>query len=108
MNDIVVIRKNDLNSLLEEIVNTTVKSQESGTSLDRFLNVNQAADFLNLAKQTLYGLTSNRGIPFFKKGKKLYFRESDLKNWLLSGRKATRDEIKEHGIKHANGKGKKP
>jgi excisionase family DNA binding protein len=108
MNEIIVIRKNDLNDLIDGYVKSTVKSKEAMKIEDVFLNVNQAAEFLNLAKQTLYGLTSNRGIPFFKKGKKLYFRESDLKNWLLSGRKATRDEIKEHGIKHANEKGKKP
>lgn len=105
MNDIIVIRKNDLNELIDGIVKSAVKSNESNQQEDRFLSVEQAALFLNLAKQTLYGLTSNRGIPFFKKGKKLYFRKSELKNWLLSGRKATKEEIKQNGLKHLKGKG---
>lgn len=105
MNEIIVISKNDLNDLIDGYVKSNEKSKEAMKIDDVFLNVDQAAKFLNLAKQTLYGLTSNREIPFFKKGKKLYFRQSELKNWLLSGRKATKEEIKENGLKHLKGKG---
>ena len=38
-----------------------------------FMDVNQAADFLGIAKATLYGKCCNLLIPHFKKGKKLYF-----------------------------------
>jgi excisionase family DNA binding protein len=45
---------------------------------NKLLSINEAAKYLNLAKQTLYGFTSTRTIPFIKKGKKLYFKKSDL------------------------------
>ena len=54
----------------------------------------EAADFLNLAKQTLYGMTSRKDIAFLKKSRKIYFRRSDLEAFLAEGRQKTRSEIK--------------
>ncbi len=107
MNDIIVISKNELTELVEGIVKSSVRHDEPQKVERRFLSVEQAAVYLNLAKQTLYGLTSKRSIPFFKKGKRLYFRETDLENWLLSGRKLTREEIKAKGSGRFNQKGGK-
>ncbi len=72
---------------------------------DKLFNVKEAAEYLDLAPQTLYGFTSGRTIPFIKKGKRLYFKESDLEKWLASGRRKTQEEIhaelnKEKGGKH--------
>lgn len=50
-----------------------------------FLNVDQAAAFLNIAKQTVYQLNMEGRIPSIKKGKRLYFRESDLIAWVEKG-----------------------
>lgn len=58
-----------------------------------FLTISEASKYTNLAKQTLYGLTSKRGIPFIKRSKKIYFKKSDLEKWLLEGRKYTKNEI---------------
>ena len=52
---------------------------------ERFFNINEAASFLRLATQTIYGFTSKREIPFIKKGKKLYFKKSALEAWLAEG-----------------------
>ncbi len=56
---------------------------------NKLLSINEAAKHLNLARQTLYGFTSNRVIPFIKKGKKLYFKKSDLNIWLEEGKKSS-------------------
>lgn len=47
------------------------------------------------ASQTLYGFTSKREIPFIKRGKKLYFRKSELENWLLEGKRKSKKEMEE-------------
>jgi hypothetical protein len=47
-----------------------------------FMDVNQAAEFLDIAKATLYGKCCNLLIPHFKKGKKLYFDKAELLDWL--------------------------
>ena len=97
---------------LVSMIKSSVRSVLAEQPLDnqpgevQFLTIKEAASLLNLAPQTLYGYTSNRTIPFIKKGKKLYFRKSDLDIWLLEGRKLTLDEIgiapikKEKGGKH--------
>ncbi len=98
MNDIVVIGRNELEELLKRVSAVGLQSTEAEGREHVFFDVNQAASFLNLARQTVYSMTSKRSIPFFKKGKKLYFRQADLEHWLLSGRKMTQDEIREHGL----------
>lgn len=61
-----------------------------------FLNLTEASKLLNLAPQTIYGLTCKREIPFIKKGKKLYFTELDLISWVEKGRKWSNDELSEN------------
>jgi excisionase family DNA binding protein len=53
----------------------------------------QAVEYLNLAKATLYKFTACREIRHFKKGKKLYFKKSELDEWILESRIKTRKEI---------------
>jgi len=46
-----------------------------------FLNINEAAEFLRIAPKTLYGLVSQRRIPFRKAGRRLLFLQSELLEW---------------------------
>ncbi|HYV95300.1 MAG TPA: helix-turn-helix domain-containing protein [Chitinophagales bacterium] len=62
-------------------------------SQDAILNIEQASLFLNLAKQTIYGLTSGNKIPFMKRGKKLSFRKSRLMAWIMEGEKKSISEM---------------
>ena len=85
---------------LEQLIQTSVKkalseqASEGSKSQNLLFTVDQASEFLNLAKQTLYTFTSKRQIPFIKRGKKLYFKKADLESWLNEGKKATEKEIK--------------
>jgi excisionase family DNA binding protein len=95
-NIIIQFTETEFKELLKACVYESIK--ESGYSSTneisaKLLSIPEAATFLNLAPQTLYGFTSNRTIPFIKKGKKLYFKRSDLENWLFEGRKATIKEL---------------
>ena len=60
---------------------------------DQLLDVNQTAKFLNLAKPTIYSLTSQNKIPFRKRGKKLYFKASELSAWLEAGKRKSNSEL---------------
>lgn len=57
------------------------------------LELEDAALFTGMSKGHLYRLTSGRQIPHFKKNRKLYFKKSDLEDWLLEQRIATESEI---------------
>lgn len=57
----------------------------AGTDQEGFINLAQAAEFLKVAKPTLYARTSAGTIPFVKKGKRLLFKKSELADWLKIG-----------------------
>jgi excisionase family DNA binding protein len=86
-----IIVQNALRKVLGE-------SQTSSTTTaheDNLLDVSGAADFLNLSTQTVYQLTSKRTIPHFKKGKKLYFKRSELMQWTEEGRQKSVAEMQQ-------------
>lgn len=60
---------------------------------DKFLTIHEAADFLHLSINTIYGLTSRQVIPFMKTGKKLIFLEKDLIAYIKNTRQKTVAEI---------------
>lgn len=47
----------------------------------RLMDVREAAEMLRIAPKTLYGLVSQRRIPFRKAGRRLLFLESELLEW---------------------------
>jgi len=49
----------------------------------QFLSFNQAIQYLDVSKSFLYKLTSQGRITFYKpSGKLIYFKISDLNNWI--------------------------
>jgi len=56
---------------------------------DQLLNVQQAAELLNLSVPTLYGYSQRAEIPVCKRGKRLYFSKRSLFEWINQGRKRT-------------------
>jgi len=60
---------------------------------DDIVNIDAACKILDLAKPTVYGLVSQRKLPFMKKGKKLYFSRQELTEWLQHGHRAVKDDL---------------
>ncbi|MFN8285483.1 MAG: helix-turn-helix domain-containing protein [Chitinophagales bacterium] len=97
MAEIIVIGKGELEKLIRNSITDIFKEKvekEIRPRVDIF-SLQEAANYLHLAPQTLYGLTSKRKIPFIKKGKKLYFKVTDLEKWLEDGRKKSKSEIED-------------
>lgn len=57
------------------------------------LLVEEAAIFTGFSVQHLYRLTSSKQIPHYKKDRKLYFKKSELEEWMLEHRVQTNEEI---------------
>lgn len=57
------------------------------------LDVQEAAIYTRLSKQHIYRLTSNKQIPHFKKARKLYFKKSELEDWMLESKVLTEEEV---------------
>lgn len=65
------------------------------TGSKEVLSIEECAIFTSLSVNHIYRLTSQRAIPFYKPmGGKIYFKKSEIENWLLQGRQATDSEIK--------------
>lgn len=62
---------------------------------DKLLTISQAAELLNLAIPSVYGLCHRSIIPYMKRSKRLYFSEKELRDWIKSGRRLTIQEIKD-------------
>lgn len=57
------------------------------------LDLEETCLFTGMSKGHLYRLTSGRQIPFFRKNRKLYFRKSDLEQWMTETPCASLKEI---------------
>lgn len=60
---------------------------------DEFLNIQQVAEYINLAIPSVYGLVHRRQIPFIKRGKKLLFETEKINEWLHEGSHKTKSQI---------------
>ena len=63
-----------------------------------FMNAAEAANYLSMTKGLLYKLTSTHRIPFYKPmGKRIFFKASELDEWVNAGRVPTNKELQEKG-----------
>ena len=84
--------KNFLKETISEILGDKISSIKK-SDLPDILNGKEAADFLRLKISTLYEKTSEKTIPHFKKGNKLYFHRSELETWVKDGKVKTTIEL---------------
>jgi len=91
------ISKKEIKKLIEEAIQKAIPGNLNLTDDQNssFMDVNQATEFLGIAKATLYGKCCNLLIPHFKKGKKLYFDKAELLDWLKSSKRKTINDINE-------------
>lgn len=88
------VSKGDLIAFAQSLINqTSMKVAAPPPTVKEILTLEEACTYLNLAKATLYGMTSRNEVPFLKKSRKVYFLQSDLEKYLLEGRRKTKDEI---------------
>lgn len=95
MSNIILTTQEELARLVESVVRKTLLDvrPEPQAASPALLTIKEAASFLDLAVPTLYKLTSNREIPFFKRGKRVYFRREELLKWVENGRRMTKEEL---------------
>lgn len=62
-------------------------------SAKEVFDINEAALFLGLSKSRVYHLTSQREIPHYKQGKSVYFKKTELEDWMTAQRIPTDAEV---------------
>ncbi|GGB87799.1 helix-turn-helix domain-containing protein [Dyadobacter sediminis] len=82
-----------IESLVMELRSNTVNVTRAMP--DKFVNITEAAQILELAVPTVYNLVSAGRIPVMKKSKRLYFSHKELLDYIRTGRRKTVEEIEE-------------
>jgi excisionase family DNA binding protein len=97
---LVLMTPEELENLIQSSVRKAMGEQSSKSSIsdDKPLTMDEASEFLQIPKPTLYAYTSTRQIPFHKMGKKILFFKADLLAWIEGGKKKTKKEIEAEGF----------
>lgn len=77
--------------LLEQSVTSTQKE---------LMTVEEASIYLGFKESYIYQLTSGKKIPFYKPGHKVFFKKTDLDEWVFRHRESTRDEIEKRALNY--------
>ena len=87
-----VITKEQLDAYAEKLIKSKGLNPSNSSEDDEVLTIDEATKVTKLAKQTIYQLCSKRGIPYYKKNKRLYFKKSELLKWLEEGKQEVQEE----------------
>jgi len=83
---------------LQKRVETLEDMLEAGKEV---LTVEEAAKFMGMARSSLYKMTSDQTIPFYRpNGKMIFFEKSDILSWIRKNRVSSREEIEEEARLH--------
>jgi excisionase family DNA binding protein len=85
--------------ILNKLTEIANKLDEQTLLQKTVLNFNEACKYIDVSPSHLYKLTSTRQIPHFcPQGKKLYFKRSELDEWLQRNRQSTSSEIEREAM----------
>jgi len=84
-----------LNEKLEKIEKLllAIQIQQPYETPEKLIIIQEAAQLLNLSVPTIYSKVSKGELPVMKRGKRLYFSNIELMQYLKAGRKKTTSEI---------------
>ena len=86
---------------IERILLSRLEESKAETE-DKLLNVDEASELLRLEKSTVYSKVSRNELPVMKQGKRLYFSQRELTDYIKSGKKKTIKEINSEAQEYLN------
>jgi len=93
-----------IESLHQEIIDLKSILSKVFTATKETLDFEETVSYINTSKSYLYKLTSQGLIPHYKpNGKKLYFKRSELDEWVLKNKVFSAGEQEEKAINHLVG-----
>lgn len=88
-----------ITDIVRKAVKESLQTSQQPTDPERYLcGVKAVADYFQIPEGTLKKKTAD--VPHIKRGKRLYFKVSDVQNWLEQGRRATPQEVEQAAQKH--------
>ena len=87
-------RLNNIENLITELKNKPNQVEQKAAS-EQLLTIQEAAQFLNLTVPTIYSKVSKRELPVMKRGKRLYFSNIELMEYLKGGKRKSNAELED-------------
>ena len=87
-----------------EMLLETNKPDPKADSANKWMDIRELKEYLpdHPAPTTVYGWVRQNLIPYYKKGKKLSFKKSEIDEWMNSGRQQTDAELEADAIDYVN------
>jgi excisionase family DNA binding protein len=77
-------------------LNTSVPIVEVNHPMD----IKELSAYLKNSRSAIYKMTSSNDIPHYKSGKRLYFKKSEIDEWVFSNRIKTNDDIEKEAMEY--------
>lgn len=78
---------------VSEIRKIIDEKQKTNVTKRASIGIDEACEIIKKAKSTVYTLVRKRLLPCYKHGKKLYFYEDELLEWINMGKKETIEKL---------------
>lgn len=97
--------KEIIEPIIDESVNRAMNKFINSANFDTIddsgvFDMIEAAKYLKISKQTLYGMTSKRILAHYKHGHRIYFRKNELDEWINKGKVKTQEEIEDEASEY--------
>lgn len=90
--EIILDKLNRIETLIESLDFTVIDSIEMPKTKN-VLNIKELAEFCGISQSCIYKKTSEKTIPHYKNGKRLFFKTEEIEKWMLSTKITTKQEI---------------
>jgi excisionase family DNA binding protein len=64
------------------------------------MDIKELSAYLKNSKSTIYTMTCLNKIPHYKSGKRLYFKKSEIDEWIFSNKIKTIDDIEREAMEY--------
>ena len=80
--------------VIQEATTAVPQEEVLAEAVPEVLTVEEAAKFMGMARSTLYKMTCDQSIPFYRpNGKMIFFEKADILSWIRRNRVYTQEEI---------------
>ncbi len=103
--EVIEARLSSLENLILDLKHKPILIKPSDRP-EQLLTIKEAAQFLKLTVPTIYSKVSKDELPVMKRGKRLYFSNTELMEYVKEGRKKSNAEIEQEAEAYLSNKKK--
>lgn len=75
-----------MKNVQKEVIETSYRNVRKNCINNEVFTLDEACEYLSISKSSLYKMNMEKVIPFNKPSRKVYYKKSDLDNFLNSNR----------------------